>query len=442
MTEVSVPEFVGLVDVGTLTIERLSEWKQIVSADAADRRALAAFVDVQAEAASKLRSQEKVNETCLLVGSLEWVLARFEAAAESLARVKRNDFARRLEGDCHLQLGRYTPASQIFSKLAAKQETLGVRMALVESLTGKGELAEAQKILKSTAAEYADQAEWHYQSGMLADTRGDKVDAIDDYQKALELDPEHTRAMFRLAFHCDLAGDDEEALSLYERCVHIQPIRVNALVNLGLLYEDMGRYSDAARCFRQVLQSNPNHERARLFMKDARASLTMYYDEEQERQVDRRNKVLEIPVTDFELSVRARNCLERMNVMTLGHLIRVTEQELLSYKNFGETSLNEVKQMMASKGLRLGQALEKEPRRPRQTDTTVRPTTDPRNMTIAELELSVRSRKCMQSIGLQTVGDLCACTEAELTSSKNFGQTSLNEVRQKLAELNLELRQD
>ena len=172
MTEVSVPEFIGSVDVGPLTMVQLSEWKQFVSANAADRRALAVFVDVQAEAASKLRSQEKVNETCLLVGSLEWVLARFEAAAESLARVKRSDFARRLEGDCHLQLGRYSKAAQIFSKLAAKQETLEIRMALVESLTGKGEPAEAQKILKSVADEYADHAEWHYQSGMLADTQG------------------------------------------------------------------------------------------------------------------------------------------------------------------------------------------------------------------------------------------------------------------------------
>ena len=62
--------------------------------------------------------------------------------------------------------------------------------------------------------------------------------------------------------------------------------------------------------------------------------------------------------TDFELSVRARNCLKKMQIRTLGDLLRISEAELLSYKNFGETSLTEIKTMLASKGLRLGQGLE------------------------------------------------------------------------------------
>ena len=442
MTEVAVPEFLGAVQVEALTMEQLREWKRLVSAEPVQRRALVAYVEAEAESAGRLRSQEKVNEACLLVGALQWVLARFEDAAESLARVKRNDFARHLEGDCCLQLGLYAKAAQVFSKLATKLETVEMQMALVESLIGKSDLTEAEKVLKSTAAKHAEVAEWHYQSGMLADVRGEKASAVQAYQKALELDPEHARAMFRLAFHCDLAGDDEEALSFYEKCAQIQPVRVNALLNLGLLYEDMGRYEDAARCFRRVLRSNPNHQRAKLFARDTQASINMYYDEEQEKQTDRRNKVLEIPVTDFELSVRARNCLERMNVRTLGDLTRISEQELLSYKNFGETSLSEVKQMMASKGLRLGQALEKEVNPPHRSRMRVSGSTDPRNKPIAELELSVRSRKCLQDLGLQTLGDLSECAEERLLTCKNFGQTSLNEIRQKLAEFNLTLRQE
>ena len=67
------------------------------------------------------------------------------------------------------------------------------------------------------------------------------------------------------------------------------------------------------------------------------------------------SQVLNIPVTDFELSVRSRNCLQKMGIKTLGDLCRCTEQELLASKNFGETSLVEIKEMLASKGLRLGQ---------------------------------------------------------------------------------------
>ena len=69
--------------------------------------------------------------------------------------------------------------------------------------------------------------------------------------------------------------------------------------------------------------------------------------------------VLNVPISDFELSVRSRNCLEKMFINTLGDLTRVSEHDLLSYKNFGETSLYEIRNILKQKGLRLGQALEK-----------------------------------------------------------------------------------
>src|SRR5204863_8343385 len=102
----------------------------------------------------------------------------------------------------------------------------------------------------------------------------------------------------------------------------------------------------------------PNHERARLFMKDVESARSQFYDDGDDRRGDRRDAVLNIPITDFELSVRSRNCLKKMNIKSLGDLLRTTEQELLSYKNFGETSLNEIKALLASKGLRLGQNVE------------------------------------------------------------------------------------
>jgi DNA-directed RNA polymerase subunit alpha len=278
----------------------------------------------------------------------------------------------------------------------------------------------------------------------MHDLRGEYDAAIASYERALDLDATHVPSMFRLGYIADLRGDEEEAIRLYERCLTVRPAHVNALINLGVLYEDAGRYDDAARCFERVLKWNPNHERARLFLRDARASLTMYYDEELERQVDRQNKVLEIPVTDFELSVRSRNCLERMNVKTLGDLTHITEVDLLSYKNFGETSLSEVKAMMASRGLRLGQAMEKESPHPKAVPlgTRGKPEGDGvKSKPVSELELSVRSRKCMQRMSVTTVGDLCDHSEEELLDCKNFGQTSLNEIKQKLANLGLKLKE-
>src|SRR5271155_1142613 len=136
------------------------------------------------------------------------------------------------------------------------------------------------------------------------------------------------------------------------------PIHMGLLMNLGILYEDGDKYEKAVDCYRRILHADPTHEQAKLFLKDAEASLTQYYNPEADAANSRFNQVLEIPVTDFELSVRSRNCLKKMNIRTLGDLTRVTEQTLLSSKNFGETSLLEIKQMMEAKGLRLGQSIE------------------------------------------------------------------------------------
>ena len=140
-----------------------------------------------------------------------------------------------------------------------------------------------------------------------------------------------------------------------------------------------------------------------------------------------------------------------MNIRTLGDLLHTTENELLSYKNFGETSLNEIKEMLSSKGLRLGQALEEgaapvgnisaggadgRPRPKPATGAAEGLLATP----VGEIEFSVRSKKCLQRLGVQTLADLVTRTEAELLAVKNFGQTSLQEIKNKLTEYNLSLR--
>jgi DNA-directed RNA polymerase subunit alpha len=59
---------------------------------------------------------------------------------------------------------------------------------------------------------------------------------------------------------------------------------------------------------------------------------------------------------------------------------------------------------------------------------------------IAQLDFSVRARKALQLLGVYTVGDLATRTEAELMGIKNFGATSLHEVREKLGQYGLDLR--
>lgn len=61
------------------------------------------------------------------------------------------------------------------------------------------------------------------------------------------------------------------------------------------------------------------------------------------------------------------------------------------------------------------------------------------NMSLAELKLSVRATNCLESENINTVRDLVVRTEDELLEVRNFGETTLNEVRQKLGELGLHL---
>jgi DNA-directed RNA polymerase subunit alpha len=287
-------------------------------------------------------------------------------------------------------------------------------------------------------------AEEYYRRGMDAEKDGNHEKAVEFYERALNENPDHETACFRLAVLYDRRAEDAKAIELYERICTSPPVHINALMNLAVLYEDNNHYDEAHRCLDAVLRTDPNHQRARLYMKDVESARSMYYDEDSEKRGDRRDAVLNIPITDFELSVRSRNCLKKMNIRSLGDLLRTSEPELLSYKNFGETSLNEIKALLASKGLRLGQAAEegKPGILPRRAPTVVAGNVAPDilNKSVGDLELSVRSRKALQRLNINSVGELAARTEDELLGCKNFGQTSLNEIKQQLASFGLGLR--
>src|SRR5580704_16324143 len=284
-------------------------------------------------------------------------------------------------------------------------------------------------------------AEEYYRRGIDAAQQGSHEKAIDFYERTLNENPDHEQAAFRLAVLYDRRADDAKAIELYERICTSPPVHLNALMNLAILYEDNSHYDEAHRCLDAVLRTNPNHERARLYMKDVESARSMHYDEDMDGRGDRRNAVLNVPVTDFELSVRSRNCLKKMNIRTLGDLLKTTEQELLSYKNFGETSLNEIKALLAQKGLRLGQAADESKNAVRRT-VPVAGNIPPEilSKSVSDLELSVRSRKALQRLNINLLGELASRTEDELLGCKNFGQTSLNEIKQQLGTFGMTLR--
>jgi tetratricopeptide (TPR) repeat protein len=291
--------------------------------------------------------------------------------------------------------------------------------------------------------------------GRILEIEGDARGAARLYEQALARDPDHRRTLLRFALLCDRMGDDELAETYYRHLCELKPADSHGLINYGVFLEDRDRASEAAACYRQILASFPNHPRAQSYLKDALSSLNMIFEEETDRRHDRRHQLLRIPISDFELSVRARNCLAKMNIETIGDLVVRTESELLAYKNFGETSLNEIKTLLASRGLRLGMNLEDDsvplalpeeqltidvPSAPRPVDLP--PGVDPAILSrpLADLDLSVRCRKALAQVRALTIGDLLQHSESELLAIKNFGQTSMNELKTRLAEFGVSLQ--
>ena len=423
----------------------------------------AALEDARSQVFASQRSRDRFEETLLGMDTSGeagrrralgwWILADYERAALELQSHEQDDTAAFTRGKSLGSLERWTEAAAIFERLSkAYPEEPRPRAALLEARL-EGALAEDPEDTDALADEiagaiaqapgnFSESAEGLYVAARAAEVRRDWDAAVNCYARGYDHGNATRVLLARYAHLAERVGDDERAITLYEELVQMPPVERGTLMNLGVLYEDHGRDSDAAACYDIVHQNDGTDERARLYLSDARAAMDMYYDEDMEKKEDRLNQILRIPITDFELSVRARNCLNKMQITTLGDLVQRTEQELLSYKNFGETSLHEIKEILHSKGLRLGMpreeavaSIEAHARRMSSGDRG-----DVMNKPILELQLSIRARRTVESLGCLTVGDITKHSAEELLGMPNFGQTSLQELRNKLGELSLKLK--
>jgi DNA-directed RNA polymerase subunit alpha len=372
------------------------------------------IIDRNAKAAKKLGKAKDCKEKFIYLG---------------LARRRTGEFDRAIES--------------LQNSLDYGADKFNISLEKAATYRCAGDFKAATKELKACANFENVSADYHCELGRLDEAQGLYEKAIDNYKTALELSPKHQRALFHLAFRSDLAGDEETAIDCYKQIAAGSPVYVNALLNMAVLYEDYDRLDEATECVDTVIEAHPNHERAILFKKDIESSKTMFYDEEKEKKKTRKSQILETPISDFELSVRSRNCLKKMKIDTLGDLLNITEAELLSYKNFGETSLREIKTILDPKGLTLGMAMEEtQPASAETIDEIVAETEEEglRHKPVDDLKLSVRARKCLQKLNIRSIGELISKTDAELLGCKNFGVTSLNEINKALGDLGLSLR--
>ena len=399
------------------------------------------------ESVAELQSQsEQTPASAVRLGVCLYLLGRFREAIRMLSQADGGAVARFYQGRAHFEVSEYGNAINCYeaAKVAGYAPDL-CALATAEAMRYDRQYDEAMKVLDQLFGPIEQTAEYLYQRGAtVAAIGGYPEEVVRLYERAVQVDSRHPGALFGLALENDRRGNDQMALDLYKRSAYCFPTHVGALINLGILLEDMLQYDQAQACYQRVLDCFPGHDQARLYYKDATASCDMFYDEEARKRSDRLTQLLNIPVTDFELSVRSRNCLQKMGVRTLGDLTRTSEAELLASKNFGETSLVEIRDMLSSKGLELGQFASERPE-PAPAFDVANLTPDEQahvNRPIGDLNLSVRARKAMVRLGLTTIGELIRKTGDDLLECKNFGVTSLNEVREKLSEMGLKLRGD
>lgn len=88
--------------------------------------------------------------------------------------------------------------------------------------------------------------------------------------------------------------------------------------------------------------------------------------EEEEEETELTKEEIELyeksklPISELELSVRSSNCLREAGIKTIGELVTKTEDQLLSFKNFGKKSLSEIKELLIGMSLSLGMKIDQE----------------------------------------------------------------------------------
>lgn len=153
-----------------------------------------------------------------------------------------------------------------------------------------------------------------------------------------------------------------------------------------------------------------------------------------------KEKVLGMKVEELDFSSRTLNALKRSNINTVEELISFTEDEIIKVRNIGETGFTELLKKLRGLGLSfrereiytMGMFIE----RPEVMGEKIL------EMTIEELELSVRTYNCLKRVGINTVDELLDLTESDLMQVKNLGKKGFEEVVQKLSALGLSLKEE
>ena len=263
------------------------------------------------------------------MGVCQFLLGKFKDALETLQSADGSAMAFFLPGALSVRAWSYEDAIGVYGQA----QTSGYnedqcKIGIAEAHRYAGRIEEALAILDNIFGPAEQTADYMYQRAATVAAVGGRMEEAIALATNGPCKPTKTTPARCSAWHSKTIAwaTTKSALNLYERAAKaISDRNWSALINLGLIYEDNGQLRQSA----DVLQAHsgllhPDHPQTLLYMKDASATGNMLYDEEAQRRNDRLAQTLNMPVTNFELSVRSRNCLQKMGIDTIGDLTRTT----------------------------------------------------------------------------------------------------------------------
>lgn len=165
-------------------------------------------------------------------------------------------------------LRRYEEALDLLERRRRERpDDFGVLADIGRCLSALGRYGEAEEMLRR-ALEGLDNAPTRYELGLALDGAGRLSEAIAEYQRALDHNPNHPGALNNLGVALANLGRMDDAARHFERLLAVDPENADAHANLGLALAAAGARARAAAAFREALRLDPDHAEARGALQD------------------------------------------------------------------------------------------------------------------------------------------------------------------------------
>ena len=149
-------------------------------------------------------------------------------------------------------------------------------------------------------------------------------------------------------------------------------------------------------------------------------------------------------IRELTISARSKSCLMSAGYKEVEDLRNVSDETLLAIKNLNQACVTEIRDAL-NEIFNIQSSEENEDSGDilgRNSDTIDTAETEAKDMSIDELEFSIRTYNCLKRAGINTVGDICNKTIEDMMKVRNLGRRSLEEILVKLKELGLALKDD